>query len=426
MKKEDNELLCRISPGTAMGTLLRYFWLPALLEEELPEVDGAPVRLRLLGQDLVAFRDSKDRIGIVDAYCAHRRAGLFFGRNEDSGIRCVYHGWKFDVDGNCLEIPSVKKVNNYQSRVKIKAYKTALRGGVIWVYMGPPENVPALPDFEWSRLPEMQRTITKRIQRTNWSQAVEGGIDSAHVSFLHSHTKKKSTGFNFQDSDEVWRYLEVDKDPVFSVSEAPHGLQIKARRNADVDNFYWRVTQFMLPFYTLTPPTCDPKDSIGADYYGHAWVPIDDENCWTWSFHAKPRGEFTVAEREHFGGRAGAWGPVDEQYHPIYNMSNDYMINRQRQRLENYTGIEGIQNQDAAVQESMGAIVDRSLENLVHTDLAVVRYRNLMLDLSRKCNEGQIPDAAFGGEIYNKRPATLLLSRSISVDEGATDWTEIS
>jgi len=424
LSHEDNETLCRVGAGTAMGTLMRRFWLPALLEEEVAIPDGAPVRLRILGEDLIAFRDSENRVGIVDAYCAHRRAGLFFGRNEASGIRCVYHGWKFDVDGQCTDIPSEPTDTGYKNRVKIKAYKTAVRGGVVWVYMGPVELMPQVPDFEWSRLPAPQRTVTKRIQYTNWTQAVEGGIDSAHVSFLHGHNTKTSTGVNFQDSEEVWHYLEKDKHPVFSVTEMPHGMQINARRNADSSTYYWRITQFLLPFYTLTPPTVDPKDSLGADYYGHAWVPIDDESCWTWTFHARPKGAFSKEERDLFEGKEGFWGPIDDNYHPIYNLANNYMIDRERQKHDNFTGIEGIQNQDAAVQESMGPMVDRTQEHLGHSDLAIVRFRRMLLNMARALEAGQAPAAAAGGALYNKRPGTMLLDQSVPVETGAKTWLQ--
>lgn len=422
LSAEDNEMLCRVGPGTPMGDLFRRFWLPALLEEELAKPDGPPVRLRLLGEDLVAFRDSEGRVGIVDAYCAHRRASLFFGRNEKNGIRCVYHGWKYDVNGNCVDVPSEPHNTSYKDRIKITAYRTAERGGAIWVYMGPPDQVPELPDFEWSRLPTMQRTVTKRIQRTNWSQAVEGGIDSSHVSFLHHHNTRAPNPFKFQDSREVWRYLEMDPHPVFSVNDTDYGLLINARRNAEPGTYYWRITQFLLPFYTLTPPTVDPAESDGAPYYGHAWVPIDDENCWTWSFHANPKALFSDAEREFLGGRNGVWGPVDENYQPLLNMTNDYKIDRIKQRDHSFTGIDGVQNQDAAVQESMGKIVDRSKEHLGHSDLAIVRFRRLMLKLAKDLKvEGRPPLAAAGGTLYSMRPATILLPEAVPVQHGAAD-----
>jgi phenylpropionate dioxygenase-like ring-hydroxylating dioxygenase large terminal subunit len=402
-----------------MGELMRRFWLPALLEEEVAEPDGAPVRLRLLGEDLVAFRATDGQVGVVDAWCAHRRAGLFFGRNEDNGIRCVYHGWKFDVNGQCVDTPSEPHDTGYKERIRITAYPTQSRGGVVWVYMGPAELQPPLPDFEWSRMPRNRRTVTKRVQRTNWAQAVEGGIDSSHVSFLHGHKVKKPNAFKFQDSERAWRYLEIDRHPVFSVSDAPHGMLVKARRNAEDEQYYWRITQFLLPFYTLVPPTVDPEDSERAAYYGHAWVPIDDDNTWTWSFHASPHAEYSEEEREFQGGRNGIWGPVNEQYEPVFNMDNDYMISRNRQRHDNFSGIEGIQNQDAAVQESMGQIVDRSQEHLGHSDLAIVRFRRLLLRLASRLRDGEPLDVDTGGGVFDIRPVTLLLPQSTAVDEGA-------
>ncbi|GAA4336365.1 Rieske 2Fe-2S domain-containing protein [Pigmentiphaga soli] len=414
----DNTLLTQVGPGTPMGNLFRRFWLPALLEEELAEPDGAPVKLRLLGEDLVAFRATDGRIGILDAYCAHRRVHLYFGRNEENGIRCVYHGWKFGVDGQCLETPSEPVDNGIARRVKLTSYPAAERGGVIWVYMGG-DAPPPLPDFEWSRMPETQRTVTKRVQRSNWAQAVEGGIDSSHVSFLHKHNVKQPNPFKFQDSPLSWKYLELDRHPVFSVDDADYGLLINARRNADPGTYYWRVTQFLLPFYTLTPPTVDPDGCERAAYYGHAWVPIDDHQCWTWSFHASPHHVYSPEEREFLQGRNGIWGPIDERYYPTLNMDNDYGLDRDRQRRDNFTGIDGIQNQDAAVQESMGTIVDRSKERLGQSDLAIVRFRRLMLKLARELQAGQAPRAAAAGELFNVRPVTVLLPAGVPVAQGA-------
>ena len=416
LSHEDNEALCRVGPGSLMGSLMREFWMPALISRELPVADGAPVRLRLLGENLVAFRDTSGTVGVVDALCPHRRAGLFFGRNEDHGLRCVYHGWKFDVTGRCTDLPTEPSDNGMSDRIKIKAYPTRERGGVVWVYMGAKAVPPELPDFEWARVPDAQRTLTKRVQYTNWAQAVEGGIDSAHVSHLHSHRTKATTGVNFQDTAEAWKYLEMDKHPVFEVDEAETGLLIKARRNAD-DHYYWRVTQFLLPFYTLTPPTVDPRDSEDAQYYGHAWVPIDDETTWTWTYHADPKRAFTPGARELFEGENGFWGPIDQDCRPLLSMQNNFSIDREKQRNESYSGIDGIQNQDAAVQESMGAIVDRTEEHLGHSDLAVIRFRRLLLKLAREfATRGSI-DAPVAAAAFNKRPLTVLLPKQIDVSQ---------
>ncbi|MBN8885684.1 MAG: aromatic ring-hydroxylating dioxygenase subunit alpha [Rudaea sp.] len=411
LSKADNEKLTRVGPGTPMGELFRRFWMPALLSEEIAERDGAPVRLRLLGEDLVAFRDTQGRVGIVDAYCAHRRAGLFFGRNEDCGLRCVYHGWKFDVDGICVDMPAEPQGMSAATKVRIKAYKTAERNGVIWVYMGAPEHEPALPDFEWSRLPERQHTSTKRLQQCNWAQAVEGGIDSSHISFLHSRSEKSGGPSN--------KYHASDKHPVFEVQETGYGLLIAARRNAEPGTYYWRVTQFLLPFYSMIPPVGDFAESSREPYDGHAWVPIDDENTWTWSFSASPARAYDDKELAFRGGRDGFWGPVDHEYKPLLNRDNDYQIDRVRQRAANFTGIDGIPNQDAAVQESMGPIVDRTKERLGASDRGVVQFRRLMLRLARELEEGKAPACAGDGSFYNVRSASLLLPDDMPVATGA-------
>jgi len=411
LSRQDNDTLTQVSAGTPMGELFRCFWLPALLSEEIREPDSAPLRLRLLGEDLVAFRDTGGQVGIVDAYCAHRRAGLFFGRNEAHGLRCVYHGWKFDVNGQCVDMPS-EPYAPQMDKVRIEAYLTQERNGVVWVYMGNRENVPELPDFEWSRLPERQHTATKRLQSCNWAQAVEGGIDSSHISFLHSRKP---------DADTLPgnRWHAQDKHPVFEVKETDYGLLIAARRNAEPGTWYWRITQFLLPCYTMIPPVGNFIESSREPYDGHAWVPIDDHTTWTWSFSASPDRPYRDEEIAFRGGRTGFWGPVDEHYQPLLNRSNDYGLNRERQRQSNFTGIEGIPNQDAAVQESMGAIVDRTRERLGASDQAIVRFRRLLLKLARQAQQGVRPTCSHHASLYNVRPVSLLLPRDVPVGSGA-------
>ena len=410
LSQTDNDRLTRVGPGTPMGELFRRFWMPALLSGQIAECDGPPRRLRLLGEDLVAFRDTNGRVGIVDAYCAHRRAGLFFGRNEDCGLRCVYHGWKFDVDGTCVDMPAEPQ-GMPAGKVRIKAYRTVERNGVVWVYMGASAHRPALPDFEWSRLPERHCTATKRLQQCNWAQAVEGGIDSSHISFLHSRSEATTAPSN--------KYHAADRHPVFEVRETGYGLRIAARRDAGAESYYWRVTQFLLPFYSMIPPVGDFAESSAEPYDGHAWVPIDDENTWTWSFSASPCRPYSDQELAFRGGRDGFWGPVDSEYRPLLNRQNDYQIDRDRQRSANFTGIQGIPNQDAAVQESMEPIVDRTRERLGASDRGVVQFRKLMLRLSRELEEGRVPDCVGDGSLYNVRSASLLLPADVPVDAGA-------
>ncbi len=418
MRPEDNELLTRVGPETPMGRLLRRFWLPALLEEELAGPDSDPVKLRLLGEDLVAFRDTDGAIGFLDAHCPHRRSNLYFGRNEEHGLRCVYHGWKFDVRGQCVDMPSEPAESSFKDKIKTRSYPNCIFGGVVWIYMGPPELLPELPDFEWARLPRSRSIVTKRVQPCNWAQAVEGGIDSSHISYLHR---------NLADLNPVTAgrghrsYTSRDRSPVFFVQETDYGLRIGARRNATEESFYWRITQFLVPIYTMIPPILrgEVDNSSEDTYAGHAWVPIDDENTWTWSFNCNPHRDFNERERALFHPRTGMWGAVDEHFRPLLNKDNDYGLDRDMQRQVNFTGIQGIPNQDAAVQESMGTIADRSLENLGSSDKAVIAYRKLLLDMARNLQSGKEPGAARDGARYSVRSASLLLGKDVPFDKGA-------
>ena len=410
LSQNDNAVLTRVGPGTLMGELMRRFWLPALLEEEVAIPDGPPVRLRLLGEDLVAFRDTQGRVGIVEARCAHRRAGLFFGRNEESGLRCAYHGWKFDVSGQCIDMPTEPRATNFRERIRITAYPGEVRGGVVWVYMGPVDRVPALPDFEFNRLPAARRVAIKRLQQSNWAQAAEGGIDSSHLSYLHD-----------SKTDTSRTYLRKDRHPVFDVKEIDHGLVITARRNADPGQYYWRINRFLPPFYTLPPTTQGRKGWSPGTYKVDVWVPIDDENTWNWALMANPDQDFTAEEREAFGGRNGMTGPLDEHYRPLLNRDNDYRIDREVQRTQSYSGIAGVPTQDAAMQESMGPIVDRTRENLGNSDLGIVHFRRMMLRMAGALADGREPEAASKPGVYNVRAAEILLPDSVPVLQGAAD-----
>jgi len=393
---------------------LRRFWMPALIESELAAPDGPPVRLRLLGEDLVAFRDTRGRIGILEAACAHRRVSLYFGRNEECGLRCAYHGWKYDVDGNCVDIPSEPDGGTaLKPMAKRVSYPTAVRGGAVWVYMGPKEFAAAPPDFEWSLLPERQRTVTKRLQECNWAQAVEGGIDSAHVSFLHQRVTLAPLPVPRNP------LIVADRQPIFEVKESRFGLLVAARRDAGPASYYWRITPFLLPFFQMIPPVVEAPDTHDCAYSGHAWVPIDDENIWNWSFAANPHRAFTDAERAFHESADSQWGPIDGNYLPLRNRRNDYGLDRAAQKQGLFPGVEGLANQDAAVQESMGAIVDRSRELLGTSDRPIVLFRRLMLRLAAALAAGTEPEPARHGDWYNVRSASVVLDRKIPFEEGA-------
>src|SRR5579864_4144457 len=213
LKQAENELITRVGPGTPMGNFMREYWVPAMLSSEVPTPDADPVRILLLGEKLVAFRDTTGKVGLLANHCPHRGASLFFGRNEESGIRCVYHGWKFAADGTCVDMPNEPAESDFKHKVTATAYPTQEAGGVVWVYMGPAEKRPRLPRPEWTLVPPEQRIVTRYIQENNWVQGLEGGIDSSHVSFLHSTVSSHKGDFTGSSTN----LFALDKAPEFRV-----------------------------------------------------------------------------------------------------------------------------------------------------------------------------------------------------------------
>ena len=270
LRRDENELLVHTGPATPMGQYLRRFWTPVLLASELPDADCPPVRVRVMGERLIAFRDSAGHIGLLDEFCPHRRASLYWGRNEECGLRCVYHGWKFDVEGTCVDMPNERTETRFAHRVRTRAYPAREWGSLIWAYLGPAETMPGLPELEWALVPESHRFVSKRLQESNYLQAVEGGIDSSHVSFLHSTLRSEShvsTTLGLR-SEYMWR----DRAPKFTVRRTDYGLLIGARRDAEEDSYYWRLTQFLLPTATMIPGSLDGLSPLN----GHVWVAIDE------------------------------------------------------------------------------------------------------------------------------------------------------
>jgi phthalate 4,5-dioxygenase oxygenase subunit len=369
LRKEVNDLLTQTDSGTPMGELFRQYWLPAMLADELPENDCPPVRVKLLGEAMIAFRDTDGRYGLLEEFCAHRRVSLWFGRNEEYGLRCPYHGWKFDVEGNCVDIPSEGEDSKFREEVKLQAYPMIKVGDVLWTYMGNPETIPPEPLWEFATVAPEQTVTTKRIQENNWLQALEGGIDSSHVSFLHSKELERDPLFKGAKANS---YNMGDLKPVFEVEPSKGGLYIGARRSAEDSKYYWRVTQWVMPCFTMIPPRADHPQ------HGHFWVPIDDENCWTWSYDYHPNRPLKDSERQAcLNGQGIHTENIPGTFRPVQNKDNDYMMDRAAQkRGETYSGVFGFGMQDASLQESMGPIVDRSRENLVQTDYGIVMTRN--------------------------------------------------
>jgi len=280
LRKEQSDLLTQTGPGTPMGRMFRSYWLPALLAEELPENDCPPVRVKLLSERLIAFRDTNGRYGLMDEFCAHRGVSLWFGRNEECGLRCAYHGWKYDATGQCVDVPSEPEASGFAKKIRLRSYPLIERGGVLWTYMGPAEPQPPLPEWEFISVPRPQTFTSKRLQDSNWLQAMEGGIDSSHVSWLHRGDLNSDPLFKGARGNQ---YNLSDSRPVFEVVESPGGLYIGARRNAENGQYYWRITQWVMPSFTMIAPRGNHS------VHGHFWIPIDDEACWAWSYDYHPQ-----------------------------------------------------------------------------------------------------------------------------------------
>jgi len=414
LRTQDNEFITRTGPRTPMGQLFRRYWTPALLAEELPANDCPPVRVKLLSERLVAFRDSKGRYGLIDEFCPHRGVSLWFGRNEECGLRCPYHGWKFDFTGQCLEVPSEPEESGFARKIKLTSYPLVERGGILWTYMGPPEHQPLLPEWEFAMVGPEQRFVSKRLQECNWLQAMEGGIDSSHVSWLHRDNINKDPLFKGAKGNQ---YNLSDARPMFEVVESPGGLYIGARRNAEEGNYYWRITQWVMPSFTMIPPR--GQHSV----HGHFWIPIDDEHCWAWSYDFHPVRALTQAEREAMRQGKGIHAlTVPGTYRPVANKDNDYLIDRAAQlRGDTYSGVEGIAMQDASLQESMGPVVDRSKENLVSTDNGVIMARHRLIRAAKALAEKGITPPGVDLAHQRVRSASVILAPDLQFKEAARE-----
>jgi len=375
---EDNQTLTRVGAGTPMGALLRRFWFPALLASEVAEPDGKPARVRLLGEDLVAFRDTEGRVGLLDEHCPHRRASLALGLNQHSGLRCLYHGWKFGVDGRCQDAPTESAGAKFCARIRTKAYPTREAGGVIWTYMGPPELQPAFPEFQWLSMPGTHAVPFKILEDCNYAQAVEGTIDSAHAGVLHKSVPWDTPGRLTHERDLV---------PKLEVEYTRYGLRYGAVRKFDDDRAHVRITQVVLPFYTFIPP--DGAGPRKDRRLINCFVPRDDISTWhiQWFFD-----ETQPIDVKHRIDEGGHW--LDENFRKLRNIDNWYLQDREAMKTQEYAGIRGVVTQDHAVSETQGPILDRTQEHLGTSDVAIVAWRRLLLKAARALAEkGEVPPA---------------------------------
>jgi phthalate 4,5-dioxygenase len=418
LSKELNELLTRVGPGTPMGNLLRRYWMPALLSSELPGPDSDPVRVRLMGEDLIAFRNTTGEVGLLAHNCPHRGASLFFGRNEENGLRCVYHGWKFSASGECVDMPNEPAESDFRSKVRAVAYPTHESGGVIWTYMGPPDKRLPFRNFGTDDLPPEQWRASKTLSYCNFVQAMEGNLDTAHISFLHRSLDDGSLNDDgtdrpgYSSQDVSTRVKAQNRAPRVEVEDTPYGFRYAGIRDTPNGHMQIRLTVFAMPVMTF----------VSAIPFGGScgmFVPIDDHNCW--------RLQVRVHSTEGSSGRGYMLpmpgrpaGRLTGKQERLVEPENDYLIDRDLQRSTTYTGIPGIQEQDLAVTESMGRIYDRSQERLGTTDRAIIRMRQLLIKAAQDLEEGIEPpglDPVF--------PFTQLRSTEKIISTGE-DWRKLA
>jgi phthalate 4,5-dioxygenase len=409
---EQNERVTRVGPGTPMGETFRRYWLPVLMSEELAENDGAPKRVRLLGEDLVAFRDTDGRVGLVSAFCPHRRAPMFFGRNEERGLRCVYHGWKFDVAGTCVDMPSEPPDSLFKTKVTIEAYPTHEVGGLVWTYLGPRASAPPPPNFELLRVPRTHRQLSKTYEECNYLQGLEGGIDSSHSRILHH----KGPGIGF-----LRDYKGLI--PQFDVQKADYGFAYSASRITDDGSNWVRISHYFMPSMHMrcsVQPMLVSERAPHATMDGHIWVPIDDEHTWVYNymysyFPGEPLPHEIAKKIERFNGLGE--GDYTPDFRLIRNRSNDYFIDRASQKSKTFTGIDGVNTQDFALQENMGPIVDRTNEHLGTIDVPIIATRQLLLEATNDVAAGRMPRGTDPAASEHVRAADEIIP-------GTVNWRE--
>jgi phthalate 4,5-dioxygenase len=406
LSAKDNEYVSRIGNGTAMGTYVRRFWTPLMLSSDLDEPDGTPQEVRILGEDLVVFRDSDGKVGALQALCPHRQAPLVYGRNEDCGLRCIYHGWKFDVNGVCLDMPNEQPETAFKEKVRAEYYPTHEAAGLIWVYMGPKGFQSEVPDMEWMRVPDEYRNVNRFHVEGNWVQAMEGDVDSSHIGFLHKSLRDLRDPAKASQEN---RYQALDKAPKWVIEPTNYGMMIAARRNAEEDSYYWRINQVMLPYYTSVAAPLD-----GSAGLLHMWVPMDDTHTYVWTVMWRTQRPMTRAERDGMAGHPDAHVAT---YDPatgglLGNHKNRFFQDRLAMKTESFSGILGIREQDAAMTVGMGAIVDRTREHLGSADSGVIALRRVLIKAARDLEAGVEPYAPCHGDAYRRRAWSAVLPRN--------------
>ena len=411
LSAEDNEILTRVGPGTPMGDVFRRYWIPACLREEIPEPDGAPVRVRLLGEDLVAFRDTDGRVGLIEEQCPHRGASLFYGRNENCGLMCTYHGWKFDVTGQCVEQRS--ELHPFAHRIRVTSYPTHESGGIIWTYMGPAETMPPFRDFGTESLPPELVSANKETVYCNFVQSMDGDLDTAHISNLHQFDAIDDIPDDGTDqpgypsgymSMKFWRH---DPRSLIEVDDTWHGFRYAGIRTTPNGHKHARITAWIYP-------SCSIIAQIPFSTRMIFVVPADDTLTHRYNFTTQP-----VRNPRGYG------GPLFTSYEkypfePIpfkglvprkYTRENDYGIDRVAQKGISFSGIPEFRSHDCMATETAGPVYDRTREHLGSTDVALIRMHRLLLRAAKVlADRGEDPPARDGGGFRAIRGAEKILA----------------
>ncbi len=415
LTSQENDLLCRVEGNAPMGQVMRSHWLPACLSEEIEEADGDPVRVRLLGEDLLAFRDSDGKVGVIGEFCPHRNASLFFGRNEECGLRCLYHGWKVDVEGNILEMSSEPVESGFSAKVKHKSYPTKEMGGIVWTYMGPAATMPEFEAPVFAPTPDTKISIVKMVIDCNWAQIHEGSIDSAHSSSLHSSDMLPARIDGAQADDKKWFRPSTDKAPRLVLQRTDFGFRYAAIRrpiaNAATHD-YVRTTLFIAPYSVLIPPNNRYRICL-------MHVPIDDTHT---AFHFVAFGGETTPDQETWRkfNAAQVGIDLDTTFRRKRTLANNYLQDRKAMKLGNWTGVPGIPNQDIVMWETMGPIADRSRDRLGASDVAIAEFRKMMLDAAKTMQAG---GQAIGRQAESTPYATLHSFEGIVPK--SSDWSTL-
>ena len=415
LTRAENDLLCRVEGEAPMGRLMRQHWTPICLSEELAEPDGKPLLIEAIGRRYVAFRDTDGRIGLLDELCPHRRASLVYGRNEECGLRCLYHGWKFDVEGKCVAMSSEPEDSPLKAKVRQNAYATEEWGGFIWAWLGENADRYKFQPPAFAPTKETQVSILKIRIPANWAQITEGQIDSAHSSSLHSSDMKPARVEGAAADDKAWYRPSTDKSPRLEVERTDYGFHYAAIRKPiknPTANAYLRVTEFIAPYVSLIPPNNNYNVATVI-------VPIDDVSSHfhfiAWGGKACP----STAEWRRFN-HAQEGIDLDERWISWRQLHNDFLQDRQAMRLGSFTGVDGIPNQDSVMWVSMGAIVDRTQETLGASDIAIVEFRKLMVEAAKQVSEG---GPALGTS--EPRPVHAHIASSEGVFPKSSDWRSL-